>query len=167
MHGATSIVLLVLVLSPPTTYSMTARAWSGAATTDPVSVLLRSPQVDDESVGYAAKRTDLYAAFAQLYCEGQHAVAGARRLLREGTPAGRVYGYILLHHSAPDQARSDGRALREDDGEVLVQSGCVTASRTVRELVHAIDNDDSVITLPSRPCIDTNLGLWSSEARRP
>jgi hypothetical protein len=125
----------------------------------PVDVLLQARQVDDAAVGFAAKRTQLYAAFAQLYGQRTLAVDGAKRLVRDGTPAGRVYGYIVLHHAAADQAQAYGRTLRDDVSEVTVQSGCVGVTRTVGELVRAVDRGELVIAVPPSPLEDPVVPL--------
>lgn len=114
----------------------------------PVDVLLRAARLDDSAVGYGAQRTATYAAFAELYAQGSAAQADARRLIEQGTPAGRVYGYIVLRQAEPAAARNYSPALLVDAAHVDVQSGCLGESRTVGEIVQALNEGREIIALP-------------------
>lgn len=119
----------------------------------PIDVLLRAARLEDSAVGYGAQRTATYAAFAELYAQGSAAQADAERLIEQGTPAGRVYGYIVLRHVAPASARSHSPALLADGAGVDVQSGCLTETRTVGEIVQALNQGREVIALPREPAM--------------
>src|SRR5690242_18046546 len=70
----------------------------------PAEVLVQAREVDDVVVGFSGDPSTLYEAFASLYARGPDAIDDARRLVEKGTPAARVYGYLLLRHTMKGEA---------------------------------------------------------------
>lgn len=113
-----------------------------------LEVLMSAPQVDDAAVGVAGSRSERYEAFAALWREGVSARGRVDQLVRKATPAGRVYGLLLLEHLDHEAATRVARELADSDEQVDVLQGCLMMSYPLSELAGRIANGGHVITLP-------------------
>jgi hypothetical protein len=68
--------------------------------------------------------------------------------MKAASPAGKVYGYLVLRHLAPAEAEAAVKPLENDQTEVLVMNGCIGNHSTIRALVARIRNGERVIHLP-------------------
>ena len=99
-----------------------------------LEVLLHAEQVDDAAVGVAGSRSERYDAFAELWNEGDSVRESIDRLIEKGTPAGRIYGLILLRNLDFDAAARTARNLKGVGGEVNVLQGCLMMKHQFAEL---------------------------------
>ncbi|HWG98005.1 MAG TPA: hypothetical protein VNV66_01500, partial [Pilimelia sp.] len=90
-------------------------------------------------VGFAAATLPETAAYARLSdllgardAARDELGTELRRLLREASPAGRVYAAELLARLEPAAASDAWRALADDDAAVTTFSGCVMDTTTLR-----------------------------------
>jgi hypothetical protein len=145
------ILLLCLVacnaFRKETPDSAQAKANESKLQDEPMNVLLRASELDDSAVGYAGIRTPAYDAFSKLYKAGK-GTEESRRLMKAASPAGKVYGYLVLRHLAPAEAEAAVKPLENDQTEVLVMNGCIGNHSTIRALVARIRNGERVIHLP-------------------
>jgi hypothetical protein len=114
----------------------------------PVQILEKAGRIDDSAVGYAGVRTDVYSAFSQIYGAGKGSIDSAKHLIALGTPAGRIYGYLILRHVGSQDADVAAKQLLQDHAMVLVMNGCIGHSDSVSHLVTRIQKGESVIFLP-------------------
>ena len=119
----------------------------------PLDLLLRVEAVDDSAVGEVtqaerAVRTARYQAFRQLYLGGNASLGAAKRLVDSASPAGRVYGYLILRRVSPRDAVAATPRLLQDHAQVDVRNGCIVNTSTVGDLVTHIQKGYYVIQLP-------------------
>ena len=114
----------------------------------PVDVLLRVQRLDDETLGEGAVRSEAYDAFSKLYRAGQPSLGAAKRLVESGTPAAQIYGYLILRHISPPDARTVDQRISGDQTQVTVQNGCEVWQSTVGVLVKRMQKGDAIIELP-------------------
>jgi hypothetical protein len=119
----------------------------------PVDFLLQAEAVDDSAVGEVTRtemavRTARYEAFSQLYLGGNASRSDAKRLVDSSSPAGRIYGYLILRHVSPKDAAVATQRLLQDHSQVDVRNGCIVSTSTVGELVAHIQRGYYVIHLP-------------------
>ena len=80
-----------------------------AAEEEPLEVLLRAQQVDDEAVGTAGSRSERYAAFVELWKEGSPGVrASTRSSRRERLPAGSTVSFCSRRSTLGGGSRRRG-----------------------------------------------------------
>jgi hypothetical protein len=72
----------------------------------------------------------------------------ARRLVDSGSPAGRVYGYLILRHVSPKDAAAVSPRLLQDQAPLEVRNGCIVSDSTVGQVVAQIQKGNYVIQLP-------------------
>ena len=138
--------LILLAGNPP------AATQSGNQKND-LDLLLRAEALDDSAVGEvtgAARvaRTARYEAFSQLYLAGNASSSTAKRLVKDASPAGRIYGYLVLLHVSPKDAAAAKSGMLRDHAAVEVRSGCEASKSTVSEIVARIQKGYYVIQLP-------------------
>jgi hypothetical protein len=117
----------------------------------PIDLLLNATELHDHALGFGSERTRLYEAFATVYWSGPSATVAGRRLVGSQSAAARVYGYLILQHAAPDEARAVTSQLVADTALVDLHSGCTSTQRTVGDLVTAASQGVEIIVLPERP----------------
>jgi hypothetical protein len=120
----------------------------GRQSQGPAETLAQAREVDDALIGFSGDRSPLYEAFASLYARGPDAIDEARRLIEKGTPAARVYGYLLLRHASKGEADGWRQRLGDDRRGVVVLSGCIERLGRVGDLIREIDDGKQVIVLP-------------------
>ena len=104
--------------------------------------------VDDAVVGDAGARTAAYDAFSKLYKGGKESSGAATRLVNVGSPAARIYGYLILRHIAPADAQAVERTISGDEATVTVRNGCEAWQSTVGSLLKRLQKGDTIIELP-------------------
>jgi hypothetical protein len=114
----------------------------------PLQILERAERLDDSAVGYAGERTETYSAFIKLYGAGKPSTDSAKHLIAQGTPAGKVYGYLILRHVAPLEAGDAAKQLLKDQTAVPMMNGCFINSDSVSRLVARIQKGEMIIYLP-------------------
>jgi hypothetical protein len=119
----------------------------------PVDLLVRAEALDDSASGEVtqaerAVRTARYEAFRQLYLGGNVSLSTAKRLVDSASPAGRIYGYLILRRVSPQDAVAAAPRLLLDHAQVDVRNGCIVNTSTVGELVLHIQKGYYVIQLP-------------------
>jgi hypothetical protein len=142
--------LIVLVLAGALVGSQPSGAAQAGDPPSPTDLLVHANELDDMAVGYAATRTPVYEAFNQLYQAGHSSLITAKHLVSAGSPAGRIYGYLILRHLAPSEADAVAQKMLGDQAAVVVRNGCVGRSSTVAQLVARIQKGDGIIALPGR-----------------
>jgi hypothetical protein len=90
------------------------------------------------ALGAAARPSQLYQAFNQALQDGAKNRPNIERLLREGTPAGRIYGAMLLAKIDLKAGRQALEQMRSDQTPLMVASGCTTMKTTVGAAVDDI-----------------------------
>jgi hypothetical protein len=120
----------------------------------PFDLLLRTEAVDDSAVGEVtqaerAVRMARYEAFRQLYLGGNASLSAAKRLVDSASPAGRIYGYLILRHVSPKDAAAAMPKMLQDQAPVDIRNGCIVNTSTVGELVTHIQKGYYVIQLPN------------------
>ena len=112
-------------------------------------LLLKAGDVNGSSVGITGAKPKEYAAFETLWKARKAAKDYALRLVLDGTPAGRVYGAILLLKLDEAAAKGEFRRLKEDKTTVLIlPGGCVGSYETVSNLVRKLEQGKSLIRTP-------------------
>jgi hypothetical protein len=137
---AVMAVLMMTVSSPA--------AQASDVSSKALEVLLHAEQVDDAAVGVAGSRSERYDAFADLWNEGDSVRESIDRLIDKGTPAGRIYGLILLRNLDSDAAARAARDLKGVGGEVNVLRGCLMMKHPFADLAELIASGGHVITAP-------------------
>jgi hypothetical protein len=120
---------------------------------DRFDLLLRAEALDDSAVGEVtykerAVRTGRYEQFSRLYRAGSTSSGTAKRLVNSASPAGRIYGYLILLHVSPRDAAAVTPGLLRDHAPVDVRNGCIASKSTVAEVVAQIQKGSYVIQLP-------------------
>ena len=113
-----------------------------------VDLVVKAERLDDAAIGYAGVRTKVYDAFSQLYKAGKASSDGAKHLIASATPAGKIYGYLILRRVSPADADVVVKRMMQDQTEVLVMNGCIISHSTVSEVVARIEKGENVIRLP-------------------
>ena len=114
----------------------------------PVDVLLKAAELDDSAVGYAGRRTPVYDAFSRLYKANVSSLTDAKHLVEAGSPAGKIYGYLILRHASQADAEAAAKVLAKDNSILEVLNGCIGSHHTVSDLVARIRKGETVIILP-------------------
>jgi hypothetical protein len=112
-------------------------------------LLLKADVVYDQAVGIAGVRKKEYDAFETLWKAGKAAESYALELVRDGTPAARVYGAILLLEIDKAGANREFPSLKKETTTVRVQSGCIVRQETVGDLVRQLEMRKRVIFTPA------------------
>jgi hypothetical protein len=110
-------------------------------------VLLSAEMVDDSAVGIAGVRTESYSAFATLW-HRDDARASGERLVAEGTPAGKVYGLLLLRKADPAAAARAAEAVGGSTEAVGVMRGCIVSTYKLSEIAAHAAEGQHIIQLP-------------------
>ena len=113
-----------------------------------VDLVLKAERLDDAAIGIAGIRTQVYDAFSQLYNAGKTSADNAKHLIASASPAGKIYGYLILRRVSPADADSVVKHMMLDQTEVLVMNGCIISHSSVRVLVNRIQKGETVIQLP-------------------
>lgn len=114
----------------------------------PVDILLKAARLDDSAIGYAAQRTAVYDAFSQLYKANASSLNDAKHLVEAGSPAGKIYGYLILRHISQADAEAAAGQLARNNSILLVLNGCIGSHHTVSDLVARVRKGGTVIFLP-------------------
>ena len=141
-----ALALAVILLGDPLA-PMSAKEPDEGPRTD-LEVLLQAKRLDDAAIGYAGQRTTEYDAFSRLCKASKTSIEDAKHLVRAGTPAGRVYGILILRRVAPSDAASLVDGMLSDPSPVMVENDCIVSHSTVRELVSRIQKGEQIIFLP-------------------
>jgi hypothetical protein len=114
-----------------------------------LDTLLRAEMVHDAAVGIAGERSELYSAFAELWNRDVADVrASAERLIADGSPAGKVYGLLLLQKVDPAAAARAADEVGRAAEPVAVMQGCIVMPHELSELATHIVKAEHVIQLP-------------------
>lgn len=143
MNKLTLAILALLIAVAP---CMATQTKDGADKA--LELLLHAEQVDDAAVGVAGSRSERYDAFVELWNEGDSVRESIDMLIDKGTPAGRIYGLLLLRNLDSDAAARTARDLKGAGGEVNVLQGCLMMKHPFAELAELIASGGHVITLP-------------------
>lgn len=143
MNKLTLAILALLIAVAPCVATQTKDGADKA-----LELLLHAEQVDDAAVGVAGSRSERYAAFAELWNEGEAVRESIDRLIDKGTPAGKIYGLLLLRNLDSDAAARTARDLKGGEGEVNVLQGCLMMKHPFDELAERVASGGHVITLP-------------------
>src|SRR5262245_44549339 len=111
-------------------------------------LLLKADAVKDRAVGYAGITPEEYKAFEALWNAGKAAEAYALKLVSDGTPAGRVYGAILLLKLDEAAARQAFPKLKEEKDTIEIWRGCIIMQETIGALVRQLEQGNPVIITP-------------------
>jgi hypothetical protein len=147
---AATVILVALLTVVPFAPAQSRRA----AAEEPLEVLLHAQQVDDVAVGTAGSRSERYDAFVELWNEGRVGRSSVDTLIEKGTPAGRIYGLILLQEIDAEAAARAGAEMKASGGDVNVLSGCLMMKYPVAEIVDRIVSGGHVIVTPALPIND-------------
>lgn len=156
MNSALRVLLVTNLLSASLVVNSQAQSNShkvkvdGKAKDTPIEILQKADILYDSAVGYAGERTPTYSAFSQLYNAGKTSRGLAKHLIADATPAGKIYGYLILRHLVPYEAEAATRQLLKDQGKLTIMNGCVMSSSSVNELVTRIQKGELVIQLPAQ-----------------
>jgi len=138
-------VLLALIIWPGYALVLTQDDEARAA----FELLLKADVVYDQAVGIAGVRKKEYDAFETLWKAGKAAESYALELVRDGTPAARVYGAILLLEIDEAGANREFPSLKKEAATVRVQSGCIVREETIGDLVRQLEMRKRVIFTPT------------------
>lgn len=111
-------------------------------------LLFTATSVDDAAVGIAAVRTERYKAFESLWKQGESARSDVDRLVAGATPAGRVYGLLLLENLDPKAAARAADGMKNSTERVSVMQGCLGMEHSLAELAARIVRGGHVIVKP-------------------
>ncbi|HEY9733849.1 MAG TPA: hypothetical protein V6C89_18205 [Drouetiella sp.] len=107
--------------------------------------LARAQKLENSLVGEGDKSV-LYAYFIEAH---KHADKKQFEwLLRNGTPAGKLYGAILLHGVDPEAGKAALQSLQTDSDKVPYQSGCEIFNDTVKNIATELIKKQAFLDLP-------------------
>ncbi|MEZ4633211.1 MAG: hypothetical protein R2880_21280 [Deinococcales bacterium] len=114
-------------------------------------LLLHARRVEGSAVGYAGVTPPSYVAFRDLWFQEDSLASNAYHLINHGTPAGKIYGLLLLRkYDAYEAALYILDNLDQpSDKFVAVQSGCRIWFDNFRSLALTVAAHNYVIDLPS------------------
>lgn len=144
MNKLTLAILALLIAVAPCVATQTK-----GGTDKALELLLNAEQVDDAAVGVAGSRSERYDAFVDLWNEGDSVRESIDRLIDKGTPAGKIYGLLLLRNLDSDAAARTARDMKGVGGEVNVLQGCLMMKHPFAELAELIASGGHVITPPA------------------
>lgn len=99
-------------------------------------ILLEARTFDSVRVGVSGALSPHVAAFRVLVRDAAARPAFVA-MLRDGSPAGRLYALAGIYFAAPEAFDEAVRWLERSDSEVMTVSGCILGRRTIGSVVRA------------------------------
>jgi hypothetical protein len=113
----------------------------------PAEALLRVDYFSVWGVGYAGTPTANEKTF-RAFMEQKPSTEDALRLINDGTPAGRIYGFLALKNLSPDQFAKRAPEFFGDSSKVKTLSGCdpTPLPQTTGKLVKEISEGKIILS---------------------
>jgi hypothetical protein len=112
---------------------------------DYILKLSKAEYLDDSAVGYAAIKSDDFKAFERALNAGASIRDDLDRLVKEASPAGRIYAAILISRLDKDAGTGLFESLKSDQARVVYRSGSLVEERTVGELAADLLRGEPII----------------------
>jgi hypothetical protein len=117
--------------------------------------LSKATRLEGKALGAVAKPSQLYQAFEQALKSGKSIRPEIEQLLREATPAGRIYAAMLLVKLDPKAGRQLLEQMKSDQTALTEASGCRSSQTSVGAAVADILQGRSGV-FPPLPSISAN-----------
>ena len=114
---------------------------------DYLEQMRKAEHLDDSAVGYAAKRSETFEAFEKALAAGDSIRGDLEWLLKNASPAGRIYAAILISHFDKEAGRKALESLKTDNATVNYRSGSLVEDRTVGDLAQDLLRGETIIIL--------------------
>ncbi|MBP9091732.1 hypothetical protein KBI23_11925 [bacterium] len=121
------------------------RCGSTQLTSAEVEVLERASAVIERESGDSNQPSRQWLIFQKILKFGNVGRDSILLLLQKGTPAGRIYGAILLKEIDPAEAAKVLKRLSSQSGKVSYVRGCAVESTTVGDLAKRILNGEKLV----------------------
>src|SRR5262249_36568312 len=119
---------------------------------DYLETLRQAEHLDDSAIGYAAQRSPTFKAFQQALEQGSRIRPDLDWLLKNSSPAGRIYAAILIGQIDKEAGRHALESLKSDQNNVSYRTGSLVETRTVADLAADLLRGEAILIFqpPSR-----------------
>lgn len=111
------------------------------------ATLMKATVVTYREPGDSNQPSALWKAFQKYKKFGVQAKDEIQTLLDKATPAGRIYGVILLRQFDPKGASKVIAKMQSDTTPVIYQHGCAMMSTSVKDLAKRISSGEEIVKL--------------------